>query len=880
MNWQRWKWKYWLDVFRRSQLERDLDEEVHSHVAMEIERRIRSGESAEKARINSLREIRSVAFVKEAARDVRTWASLERLAQDLRYALRTFKRQPGFTIVAVLTLALGIGANTAIFSVVNGVLLKPLPYEHPERIMTVWEDFTAQGGPAQEWIEVPNFFEWKGEDDLFETLAAFMFGSVNLTGLGEVERLSQGSVSYDFFATFGVAPAIGRDFVGADDRPAAAPVTVLSHGFWQRAFGADSSVLGKTLRLGGNPTTVIGVLPAGFQIPGAPPVDLWTPLRLDATSAERGNFFLQGLGRLHAGVPLEQAETRLNVIMERIGAEFPINRGVQIRLVPLLDQIVSPIRVSLYVLLGVVMFVLLIACANIANLMLSRSSTRGREMAIRSAMGAARGRLVRQLLTESLALSLLGAGCGVLLAHWGTQALIARVPVGVVPRLDSVVIDGSVLLFTTLISVAAGLTFGLAPALQSYRYDPGRALNEGGRGLGESAVGARMRGFLAAGQAALALCLLIAAGLTIRSFTTLMDVDPGFQPTGLTTAFVSMPANSYAGAQELVVFLDSLLERVRGRPGLESVAAVSVLPLGGRDADTGFQIEGRPELNAPGKTPTVWFRRVTPSYFSTMGLPVIGGREFTESDHARAPRVVMVNDVAAERYWPGEDAVGKRLRFGEDRPWHTIVGIAQGVRHKGLAQVPSPELYFPYDQRPGRAMTIIVKSELEESAVAGMLRRDVGEVDPGLPLSSVISMPALMESSVAQPRFFMNLTTAFGLLALTLATVGIYGVLSYSVSRRTREVGLRMALGANRGEVLSMVVKQGLRLTVAGIGAGLVLAYLATRLMASVLFGVDPQDLLAFAGAPFVLTITALAACIVPALKATRIDPVRALRVD
>ena len=880
MNWQRWKWKYWLDVFRRTQLERDLDEEVNSHIAMETERRIRFGESPQQARINSLREIRSVAFVKEAARDVRTWVSLERLAQDLRYALRTFKRQPGFSVVAVLTLALGIGANTAIFSVVNSVLLKPLPYEHPERIVTVWEDFTAQGGPAQEWIEVPNFFEWKNEGDLFETLAAFVFRAVNLTGHGEVERLSQGSVSHDFFTTFGVVPAIGRDFAVVDDQPGAAAVTMLSHGFWQRAIGAGPSVLGKTLHLGGNPTTVIGVLPQGFRIPGTAPVDVWTPLRLDATSASRGNFFLQGLGRLRAGVSLEQAETRLNVIMERIGAEFPTNRGVRIRLVPLLDQIVSPIRAALYVLLGVVTFVLLIACANIANLMLSRSSTRNREMAIRSAMGAGRGRLVRQLLTEGLTLSLLGAACGVLLAHWGIQALVAQVPAGVVPRLDTVAIDGAVLLFTTLISVAAGLTCGLAPALQSYRYDLSQALNEGGRGLEESVGGTRMRGVLAGGQAALALCLLIASGLAIRSFTTLLDVDPGFKPAGLTTAFVSMPGNSYAGAQELVVFLDSLLDRIRERPGLESVAAVSVLPMGGDDADTGFQIEGRPELNVPGKTPTVWYRRVTPSYFRTMGLPVIGGRELTDSDHAQAPRVVMINDVAAQRYWPGQDAVGKRLRFGEDRPWHTIVGIAHGVRHNGLAQAPAPELYFPFDQRPGRAMTIVVKSDLEESTVAGMLRADLAEVDPQLPLSRVASMTTLMELSVAQPRFFMNLTTAFGLLALALATVGIYGVLSYSVSRRTKEMGLRMALGADRREVLSMVVKQGLRLTVLGIGAGLLLAYLATRLMASVLFGVDPQDLIAFAGAPFVLTITALAACIVPALKATRIDPVKALRVD
>lgn len=879
MNWQRLKWKYWMDLFRRPQLERELDEEIRSHVEIETARRIRLGESPDQARLNSLREIRSVSFVKEEARDARTWVSMERLAQDLRYALRTLRRQPAFTAVAVLTLALGIGANTAIFSVVNGVLLKPLPFDHPERIVTVWEDYTAQGGPTQEWIEIPNFVEWRKEADLFETLSAFAYGSTILSNHGEVERLSQGVITHEFFATFGVTPAIGRDFEPADDQPGGALVTMLSHGFWQRGFGSDPSVLGTTLFLGGNPTTVIGVMPESFQIPSTPTVDVWTPLQLDESTASRGNFFLQGMGRLQEGVSVEQAETRLNVIMEQIGNEFPINRGVKIGLVPLLDQIVSPVRTALYVLLGVVVFVLLIACANIANLMLSRSSTRNREMAIRSAIGAGRGRLVRQLLTESVVLSLFGAGCGVLLAYWGTKAFVAQIPAGALPRLSSVAIDPTVLLFTTLISVAAGLSCGLAPALQSYRYDVSQALNEGGRGVEESTGGTRMRAVLAVGQAALALCLLIAAGLTIRSFTTLLDVDPGFEPEGLTTAFVSMPANRYAGAPELVVFLNSLLDRIGERPGFDQVAAVSVLPLGGSDSDTGFEIEGRPELNVPGQSPTVWFRRVTPSYFRTMGLPVVGGREFAATDHAEAPRVVMVNDVAAE-HWPGDDAVGKRLRFGPESPWHTIVGIAQGVRHKGLAVAPTSELYFPFDQRPGRAMTIVVKSDLDDSAVTGLLRGDLGEIDPELPLAGVVSMDSLMEFSVAQPRFFMNMTAAFGLLALALATVGIYGVLSYTVSRKTKEMGLRMALGADRMEVLSMVVKQGLRLTVVGIGAGLTLAYAATRLMASILFGIDPQDLIAFTGAPFVLTLTALVACIVPALKATRIDPVKALRVD
>jgi putative ABC transport system permease protein len=624
---------------------------------------------------------------------------------------------------------------------------------------------------------------------------------------------------------------------------------------------------------------VVGIAPPGFTLPGAPPADLWTPLRLDPATATRNNFFLQGLARLQPGVSIEQAEARLDAMMEEIGAQFPENRGVTISLVPLLEQLVTPVRSGLYILLGVVVFVLLIACANIANLLLGRGAARARELAIRSAMGAGRKRLVRQLLTESLMLSLVGAALGLVLAGWGTQALLSRVPAGAAPRLDNVGIDATVLGFTVVISIVAGLVFGLAPVLQSYRHDVNDTLKEGGRGR-EAGGGTRLRSALAAGQVALALGLLIASGLATRSFVSLMNVDPGFDPEGVTTAFVAMPPSSYAGAPELVTFLDSLVERIAARPGVESVAAISVLPLAGSDSDTGFDIEGRPEPDAPGSRPIVWFRRVTPAYFSTMKQPVLRGREFTEADRGDAPPVVLISDVAAERFWPGEDALGKRVRFGAGNPWHEIVGITQGVRHTGLSQAPRPELYFPYAQRPGRTMTLVVKSAADESAVTDMLRADLAEVDPNLPLSTVATMTSLLRASVAQQRFFMNITGAFGLLALALAAVGIYGVMSYTVSRRTTEMGLRMALGASRGEVLSMIVGQGIRLTVAGIALGLLLAYWATSFMSTVLFDVNPRDLLIFASAPIVLALIALAACLAPALRATRIDPIKALRVD
>lgn len=815
----------------------------------------------------------------EASREQKNVPFIEALLQDVRYARRILVKQRGFSAVAILTLALGIGANTAIFSVVNGVLLAPLPFDGSDRIVTVWENFSAQGGPAQEWIEIPNFLEWKAESDLFETMVAYGGGVANLTGRGAPRRLSQLAVSYDFFRTFATAPVLGRDFLPADDQPGAPPVVIVSHGFWQREFAGDESVVGQTLQLSGQLTTIVGVAPVGFEVPVRPGVDLWTPARLDPMRATRGNFSWLGLARLQPGVSAARAEARLNTMMEQIGTQFPENRGVTVSIVPLLDQLVTPVRTALYVLQGVVVLVLLIACANIANLMLSRSATRAREMAVRTALGAGRGRLARQLLTESLVLSVCGAALGLLLAWWGTAAITARVPPSAAPRLENVTIDGYVLMFTLGLSVVAGLLFGLAPVAQSYRRDIIRALKHGGRESQDAGASGRWRGVLAAGQIALALCLLIAAGLTTRSFVALMDVDPGFEPEGVTTAFVSMPPDGFAGGPELIDFLDRLVARIEVRPGVESVAAVSVLPLSGSDSDTSFEIEGRPELNVPGREPVVWYRRVTPAYFQTMGVPVLRGREFGDEDRSNSPPVVLVSDVTADRFWPGGDALGQRVRFG-DGDWHTIVGITRGVRSVGLSVPPRPELYFPFAQRPGRAMTLVVKSVVTEATMAGMLRSDLQELAPDLPLSSVTSMSALMASSAEQSRFLMSLTAAFGLLALALAGVGIYGVMAYSVSLRTAEIGLRMALGAGRRRVLAMVVSHGLRLTAVGIATGLLFAWWATRTLSSLLFNVEVRDVATFAGAPILLGVVALGACLWPAFKATRIDPIRALRDD
>ena len=872
-----------LAPLTRRRWETQLDDELATHLDLETDHLIRQGLAPAEARREARRRLGNVPVTRERYRDQKGLPVLDALAQDIRYSLRLLVKDRAFTAVAVATLALGIGANTAIFSVVNGVLLDPLPYPDSDRIVTVWEDFSAVGGPEREWVEVPNYVEWKQATDVFETLALYTFGPVNLTGQGDPQQIASARVSHDFFDTFGVAPTAGRGFTEAEDRPGGPAVAVISDAFHQRTFAgaADATdVVGRILTINGEPVEIIGVLPAGFEPPLLPPADIWLPVAVDATTAGRGNFFVQGVGRLAEGATVERARARLDAMMARIGQAFPENRGVTTRVIPLLDLITTPVRAGLWVLLGLVALVLLIACANIANLMLSRGATRRREFAVRAAVGAGRGRLVRQLLTESVVLSAMGGAAGIALAHWGTQALIAQAPAGAAPRLDNVGIDLTVLGFTLALAVLAGVAFGLAPAIQARRRDVVGALKDGGRGTDDGATAGRLRGMLVAGQVALALCLLIAAGLTVRSFVTLLSVDPGFSPDGLTTAFVRIPPDQAAGAAELVLFMDELLARVAAHDGVEAVAAVSVLPFSGTDSDTGFTIEGRPDLDVPGQEPTAWYRRVTPSYFGTMGIEVVDGREFTADDRASSAPVVMVSEATAARFWPGERAVGKRIRFGPESPWATIVGVVRGVRYQGLDSDPRPELYLPFDQRPGRAMTVVVRTALAAGAIADMLRADLREVNAGVPLSNVGAMSDLVAASTASPRFFRDLTSIFGALALALAAVGLYGVMSYTVSRRTTEMGVRLALGASRGNVLSLIVSQGLVLTLAGLAIGFGVALWAAGLLDSLLFGIGARDVPTFAGAAAVLVGVALVACLIPAFRATRIDPIRALRVE
>lgn len=810
------------------------------------------------------------------------WRSgmFESLLQDLRIAFRTLTRTPLFSAVVVVTISLGIGANTAIFSVLNGVLLEPMPYPDSERIVTIWEDFSAKGGPELEFMEVPNFFEWKSREDLLDSLAAYSFGSANLVMQGEPEQLAAASVSRDFFAVFGTEPILGRTFSPEEDRPGGEKVVALSYELWQRSFGGSSSALGQAVSIDGRPHTIVGVLPQGFQTPFASGVSLWMPVAISPTTGHRGNFYLQAVGRLHEGVPAERASARLNALMQRMGETIPDVRDVSVQVIPLLDLIVQPIRTGVWVLIAVVGLVLLIVCANIANMMLARATPRRREFAVRTAMGAPRTRVFRQLVTESLVLALVGGALGLLLGYAGLRLLVAAAPANV-PRLDEVVLNGRVLLYTLGVTIASGLIFGCAPAVQSMFSDVNAGLKEGGRGADQALRGRWLRSLLVVGETAFALVLLIVSGLLVQSFVNLNRVDPGFRKERVLTATINLP-QSYSSRDQFRTFYRSLLEAVVSRPEVEAAAGVSVLPLSGSDNDAGVQLEGRPVPVREGEFPAVWYRIVTPDYFKAMGIRLIEGRAFQESDRDGSQAVAIVSDVVARRFWPGESAVGKRLGVGggRDPVWMTIIGVAVGVRHNGLAQEPRLEMYLPFEQFPRRFMNLVLHCKVDEESLAALLRDEVKRLDPGLPISSVTSMRQLVDASVAQPRFFMDLTTAFAALALILASIGIYGVVSYGVAQRSPEVGLRIALGAERRHVLGLVLRQGLILAGIGTAAGWALAYFATRYLSTQLFEVAPTDVATYLGLSLALVGVSAIACVVPAFRATRIDPLQALRCE
>jgi putative ABC transport system permease protein len=797
---------------------------------------------------------------------------------DFRFGARMLARTPATTVAAILALALGIGANTTIFSVVHGVLLRQLPYDDPDRIVMVWRDLRMRGGPSDEWASPAHYVDWRAETSVFESLGVALGTAAILTDGGDVEQVPGGVVSPSYFDVLGVRPALGRVFTAAEEHPNAPRTVVLSDALWKRRFGGARDVIGRTLRINDTPHEIVGVLPPGFEPPiVAPRAQLWQAFRVDPVSASRGAIILRAFGKLRPGVTLAQAAAQMDQVANRHARLHGEDRDAGIRLEPLYERVVGAARPAILVLAAAVGLVLLIACANVANLLLARASGRGREMAVRTALGARRSRLIRQLLAESLLLAAIGGALGTLLAMWGVGALVAASPAGA-PRVDAIGVNAAVLAFTLGMTLLTGILFGFAPALHASRADLTSGLREGARGQAGGG-GGRMRRVLVVAETALALILLAGAGLLLRSFVELQAVDRGFDSSHVLVGNVNAPRARFDNPGKIIALYDRLVERLGAVPGAESTALVSVLPLSGSDSDFGFFIEGRPRPATPAEQPTAWYRIVSSDYFRTMRIRILRGRGLTDADGTSAPHVVVINESLARKYWPNEDPLGRRISL--DDTTFTIVGIVADIRHRGPDRPPDEEMYLHYRQYPERGTVVVARSASGHAAsLAPAIREAVRDVDPALPVANVTTMEQLEADAVSQPRFVMLLVGLFAAVALTLALVGVYGVLSYAVAQRTSEIGVRMALGATRGDVLRLVLADGLKMVAVGAVIGIAGAAAAGYAMRALLFGVSAVDLPTLGLTAAVLLAAAVLACAAPARRAIRIDPVEALRYE
>jgi putative ABC transport system permease protein len=816
------------------------------------------------------------------------------LWQDLRYGARMLLKNPGITFVVVLALALGIGANTAIFSVVNAVLLRPLPYEESDRLVFLSETNKAMSEIS---ISYPNFTDWRSQNHVFEKIGVYNLNSYNLTGTGDAERILTAQASADLFSALRVNAAIGRVFTNDEDKPGGTPVVVLGYGLWQRRFGGQSSILNQTLTFNGKSYTVIGVMPEGFQYPSR--VEMWVPAgQLSGEWQQRGNHpGLNAVARLKPGVTLEQAQADMANIAVNLERQYPdSNAGNRMKIQPLLEIFVHNVRRALWVLFAAVGFVLLIACANIANLLLARASARQKEMAIRAAMGAGRWRIARQLLTESVLLSLIGGALGLLFTRWGIE-LILYISPNAIPRSREIGLDWRVLAFTIGVAFLTGILFGLVPALQAGVVDVNETLKETGRGATRRHW---LRSSLVVVEVATTLVLLIGAGLMIRSFHRLQSVDPGFSYEHLTSFTISLPQKKYSTVDQRAQFFKRLLENVRGLPGVEASGAASGLPLGNNSWQSPFTVVGHP-VSQSNQTPTMTALLVTPDYFRAMDIPLKRGRYFNDHDDRAflagrdlsklsederrmvGVNAIIIDEEFARRYWPNEDALGKQVKLSTDEraPALTVVGIVGRVKMEGLSQDSNRvQGYLPFAQLAFSGMTVIVKASGDPNQLMTSVRRQVADIDPEQPIYNVRTMDEIRAQSVAPERLNLTLLSIFAGIALLLAVVGIYGVMSYTVTQRTHEIGIRMAIGAQPRDVFKMVIGQGMTLALIGVALGLVSAFGLTRLMATMLFGIEPTDPATFGSIALLLTGVALVACYIPGRRATKVDPVVSLRYE
>lgn len=867
------------NTVHKEQVDRDLTDEVSSYVELLTEKKMKDGMSSEQARRAAMVEVGGVEQVKEEVRAGRVGFSFEIFLQDVRYGLRSLLKKPGFTITAVIALALGIGANTAIFSVINGVLLRSLAYANPERIVMLWEK--GLGGRTLKNVVSPaNFLDWQKQSASFEHMAAIWDLRSNLTGgNGDPEEIKVQLVSQPFFAALGVQPSIGRAFVPEEDKPGNSLVVILSNELWQTRFGGDPQIIGKQATFNARQRTIVGVMPPGFHFLDNQ-VKAWMPIALDPATnyRETSGRFLRAIGRLKPGATIQQAQAELTGIAKQLEKAYPTkNFGWDVNVIPIHEEVVGEIRPILMVLVAAVAFVLLIACANVANLLLSRAAARQKELALRAALGASRLRLIRQMLTESVLLALMGGLLGVALAYWGVQLLIGFGPDNI-PRLSEITIDPRVLGFTFAVSLLTGVLFGLIPAIQASRPDLNDALKEGSRGSTGGRSGT-FRNLFVIAEVSLALVLLIGAGLMIRSFARLQSVETGFNPESVLTMRAQLPGKKYAEEHQIVDFFKQAQTRIAALPGVQAVGAISYLPLTGLASRDSFKIPGQPPP-APGQEPAVEVRVVTPTYFQAMGIPLLKGRLLNERD-VKESRVLLINETLAKRYFPNIDPVGKQLEVSWDGSGpDEIVGIVGDIHEGALEKEPEPAIYWAHPREPYAGMALVVRTAGDAARFQTAIQKEIRAIDPEQPIADVRTMKEVISRSIARPRFNTLLLTIFAGVALVLASVGLYGVMNYSATQRIHEVGIRMALGATRSDIMRLVVGNGMLLTFIGIGLGVAVSLGLTRVMASLLFGITATDLPTFLGVSGVLVGVALIANYIPARKATRVDPVIALRYE
>jgi putative ABC transport system permease protein len=802
---------------------------------------------------------------------------MSEIRQDVSYAVRRLAANPAFTLVALVTLALGIGANTAIFSIASGVLLQPPPFADPGRLVMVWND-NSRISEKHDWHSYPNYVDYRDLSTVFSGLSAFNLRGWTLTGAGEPERVPGCYATANLFDVVGVRPLYGRTFTREEDLGGATNVVVVSYGFWQRHFGGRAGILGESIVLNGAGRTIVGIMPKEFAFPEGQ-TELWVPIPTPEYRSQRSVMWLQMIGRLKPGISVARAQEDLSRVNADIHARVAQQAGYGIFVESYADHVVGRVRPAILILLGAVACVLLIACINVASLLLARGATRDREIALRAAIGAGRGRLVRQLLTESLVLAVLGGVAGVALGWWCLHVLLGMAPPDL-PRVQEIGIDGRVLAFTALASMLTGIAFGLVPAVQTARTEPGAALKEGARG--SSGRGVWIRRALVVAEVALAVVLLVGAGLMIRSYLTLQRVDLGFRTDHVLTGEVLLQGPRYQNSAPAVEFYRQLTTRLAGIPGVQGAAAISTIFLTATPSSTNFSIEGRPDFR-PEESVEVPIDSVTPTYFSAMNVPVLAGRAFTEADSAKAPQVAVINETMAKRFWPGENPIGHRIKWGQlngDSPWMTIVGIVADTRRTGYDAVVRPEVYLPHAQSGDVAMTVVVHTTGDPASTGPELKAIVKSLDPQVAVQHVEPLEAAVSEMTSQRRLNTILLGGFAVVATVLALVGLYGVMSYSVQQRTRELGVRLALGATGSDVMQLVLKEGLELVALGLIIGVGTALASSRFLSTILYHVNPSDPATLASISVMTFIIATIACAIPALRAWRVDPVTALRAE